>query len=439
MYRTLVSLGVLSSLSAVSAAMAATCMAVTQGSVTVDGVVVPRPGIAAAPGCPAAAPDRGWGGVVGEALVVQPRRAHGLQQGTLFVTAQEEGGRVKRIYLGLRILNAPDFTNNDRFTLYFHAAAAVANWDPTNDFALAFGGIGPQAATPLGQDGCANVGSQPLFYKRDAGNTTWVPQKAFPAGISFRTSFDYETAHDPQTETWQLEVAVDLSILDPNLAIARDGQIGFGSKLYLFDTGVSSTTPLYFPAHVAPDDPFLDFHPNQGGVTPATLEKLAIGGCPGDVVVLDVDITSPRGTDGTFTFVQPDDFDSAGNLPSSKQSLLQATLRFVNPANPLDARPLAMPNQGTVKFMSDGQFSPSALPPGQPFSFPLDSTSASFTRLGETVKVAIPWPSKRDEYINCCAVQLMFSFERRLRVQITDFNVDQNTHNEAAQPFVLGR
>jgi hypothetical protein len=396
--------------------------------IKVDGIVVASSGPAPL-NCPPSGPDTGWGGVVGHEFK-PPIGSTATPKGHLFPAVRMSGGRVQKLHIGVHVESVPDFTTSDRLALYFQTDGNKANWDPANDFALVFDGLGNSPATPVGRDGCTTPGNQPRFYKRNAANTAWDAQAVFPGGIAFKTSFDYETVRDPETEMWTLEVAIDLSILNPGLQIAQGGKVGVGGKLYLFETGVNKVVPLYFPQAVAPSDPFLDAHPNQGGVSPATLEKLTIG-CSLDVVFTTVRHLSGKGAPDKFTFLQfPSDFDAAEKVLPDRQGTLSATIRYVNMANPNEVGRLAMPNSGQVAFRFTGFIKPGA----SDFSIPVKTFDQSVRQLGQSVATTFRWPTNRTEFLS---VQGFFSFSdrRELVVELSGFNIDAGGNNQVIRPI----
>ena len=297
-----------------SAAWAATRIPMVNNNIAVDGIVSAGTGGVPPPGCPAGGPDAAWGGVLGQEFKLAPGGVPTSQKVNLFVAGREAAGKVQKLNIGVHVEGAPDFSTNDKLTLFFQADGNRSDWDAANDFALVFDGVGSAAATPLNQDGCANPAGPALFYKRNAGNTAWEPQATFPAGITFKAAFDYETAHDAELNIWELEIEIDLSVLNPGLTLVRDSQIGLGGKLYLFEAGVAATTAYYFPQTVAPSDQFFNPNPNQGGVTPATLEKATVGACSFDVIITSHQGSDAQGNPGQFTQLNPNsptDFDQA--------------------------------------------------------------------------------------------------------------------------------
>jgi hypothetical protein len=415
-----------------TAAWAVTCLPIVNNDINVDGIVVAGTGGAVPAGCSAGGPDAAWGGVLGQEFKLAPGDPS-TKKASLFMSAREAGGKISKIYFGVHVESAPDFTTNDKFTLYFQADGTKGDWDVANDFVLAFDGVGANAATPLNQDGCSSPLNQPLYYKRDAGNTTWVPQASFPAGITFKASFDYETAHDPEHEIWELEIGIDLSALNPALNIVKGAKVGIGGKLYLFETEVASTTPFYFPQTVAPSDPFLDFHANQGGVTPATLEKVGVGDCSFDVVIVSIQGSNDLGNAGTFTVLDPNsatDFNQAtGAVIASRRSNFTATVKFVNPASLTDTNPVAVANSGKVDFRlrpynaGSGSFTADihlAQPPAP----------VSFNQLGESKQIPIKWPAKKSDWNG----QLNVTDHACFMVDLMGFAVDDpNTGNHMQQ------
>src|SRR5450631_2089219 len=189
-----------------AATWAATCLPATNNTINVDGIVAAQTGGVVPAGCSSNGPDAGWGGVLGQDFKLPIGQTPDSKKASLFLATRQAGNKVQKLYFGIHVENAPDFTTNDKLTLYFQADGNKGTFDPTNDFALAFDGVGPAAATPLDQDGCASVGGQVRYYKFDSGSNSWVPQGSVPAGINFKTSFDFETVHDPEQEIWELEI-----------------------------------------------------------------------------------------------------------------------------------------------------------------------------------------------------------------------------------------
>jgi hypothetical protein len=432
------------------------CMPLINNNVTVDGIVVGRDigGAAAAPpSCPAAASkgDIGWAGVLNQGFPLVYGIA-GTKLATLFMDSRQDGGSNK-INLGVHIESTPDFTTNDRLTIYFHADATKTDWDPPNDFSLVFDGIGPGAATPPG-DGCTDPGNQPRYYKRNNGNTTWVPQGSVPAGITFKTSYDYETVHDPETQLWELEIGLDVSSLD----ITIGPQVGVGGKLYLYEAGVAATTAYHFPATLTPvTDSGNDFLPNQGGVTAGTLQKVTVGNCTFDVVISSIKGTSNTNKVGQFTQLTPADFN--GQVPLKKNHFT-ADIKFVDPAN-LAVGTVAAPNIGNVLFnvmpwtstraclqsSSDAAFRKSRIeewrgsmvslqtrPSGFTGDFNMATISQSFTTLGQTLTIRqFDWPQTKAQWDATGGKLNSTTGHACFKVDLSGFTVDLPNGNEMQQ------
>jgi hypothetical protein len=420
--------------SVTTAAWASTCLPIINHDVTVDGIMV---GAAIAggghvpPSCPTNKADIGWAGVPTPSMHTAATTPKS-KKANFFMAAREAGGKISKLYFGVHVEGAPDFTIRDKITLYFQADGNKADWDVANDFALAFDGIGAAAATPLNRDGCSSPANQLRYYKRDPGNTTWMLQASVPAGITAKTSFDYETVHDPETEIWELEIGIDLSVLNPALNIVRGGKVGIGGKLYLFEASVEATTAFYFPETVAPNDPFLDVNPNQGGVSARTLEKATVGGCAFDVVISRINVTSALGNPATFTVLfedRPTDFEpGTGNTRPDRQSQFTAIVTFVNSADANDTSPVAVANSGNVTFsilLREG---------GGMLLIPIATIGASFNQLKQSITTTFKWPMNRAQYREvpffCCG-------EAHLVVDLTEFTVDFPGNNKADQQLVV--
>jgi hypothetical protein len=351
----------------------------------VDGIIVGSDigSVGTPPGCPM---DPGWAGVLAQNMPVAAGTA-GSKKANLFFAARKGGANIDKVYIGVHVENAPDFTIFDQLTIYFQANGGGGNWDPAKDFALVFDGIGPAAATPS-DDGCnKDPGNQVRYYQRDGGNNTWVPQATVPATINFKTSYDYEQVHDAEKEVWELEIGIDVSAL----GIANAAQIGVGAKMNLFETGVNATTTYHYPAALAPVVADVgNSNPNFGGVTPATLQIATIGSCTNDVIISSFTSTSNTGVANAFTVLTAGDFDNAGN--AMKHNHFTATVKFVNPANVTDNSAVAISNSGDVKF--------DIMPWNSSFTgdFTMNTLNTSFGALGQIRNVSFDWPLNKAQW-----------------------------------------
>jgi hypothetical protein len=407
------------------------CLPIINNDVTVDGIVVGAdigPGGTVPPSCPTGGADLGWAGVLGQDVPLAGGTASS-QAATMFFAAHQGGepNKINKIYLGVHVESAPDFTTNDKLTIYFQADATKGNWDTTNDFALVFDGIGKSAATPK-DDGCADPGGQVRYYRRDPGNTTWVPQSSVPAGITFKTSYDYETVHDPEKELWELEIGIDVSAL----SIEQGGRLGIGAKLYLFDAPINTFSAYHYPVNLTPTpDSGQDFNPNQGGVTtPGTLQQMTVGNCGFDVVISSIKGTNNDGLPGHFTVLdvtKPGNFDANGN--ALKQNHFTADIKFVNPNNLTGVG--AVPNSGTVRFHIkpwNGGFTG---------DFPMKDVTEPFTSLGQTLTVpSFVWPETLTQWNAggaSAALNKAASDHACLFVDLNGFTIDLPNGNEMQQ------
>lgn len=415
-------------------AWAATCLPVVNTPITVDGIVagadlgVPVHVPASCPNPPA---DnwRGWGGVAGRGIDLVAGTP-GTEKATLLFAAHQGGGaNMDKIHFAVHVENAPDFTTNDFLTIYFQANAANGSFG-ANDFALSIQGIGPAAATPLGQDGCGSPGGTVLYYTFDTGSMSWVPQ-ALPATISLRTSFAYDQVNDPQFQVWELEIGIDVSSLN----IANNAQVGLGAKLYLFQAGAGGGTTAYHypgPATDAKDltptpDQGFDFNPNAGGVTPATLDKVTVGNCTFDVVISgQITGSDDQGNPGQFTVLDPNnnnDFDQQTGA-AKRQNSFSATVLFTNPANAGDTSTVAVANSGNVRF--DIQpYNVSNVPTG---TFTMQTVPTSFTKLGTPQALTIKWPVNKTQWLATNGL-LNTAGHTCLIVDLLGFTVDLPTGN----------
>jgi hypothetical protein len=333
------------------------------------------------------------------------------------------------IYLAVHVEKAPDFTTNDKLTIYFAADPTQANWDVTKDFALVFDGIGPGAGTPS-NDGCTDPGGQASLYKRDAGNTTWVQQGTAPATIKRKTSYAYDPVNDPQFPLWELEIGIDVSSLN----IVNGAQIGLGAKLYLYEAGIQATTAYHYPG-VATDghdltptpDNGLDFNPNLGGVTPGTLDKVTVGNCTFDVVITSIMGSDDQGNPGQFTVLQPNsptDFDQITGA-AKRQNQFTATVTFVNPAKLGDTSTVAVANSGNVALF--------ILPFNATMGFTdhilMTNVTDSFIQLGQPITTSIKWPMNKSQWRTTLNAADHACFD----VKLSGFTVDLPSGNEMLQ------
>jgi hypothetical protein len=437
---------------------AVTCMPIVNNAPVVDGIVaggdIGRPDTVKIPAsCPSTTADIGWGGASGRGIdrVAGPA---GAKTPTLFFAAHQSDGKVDKIYLAVHVEKAPDFTTNDQLTIYFQADASKGDWD-AKDFALVFGALGPDAATP-GNDGCTSP-KDPRYFTRAPDNARWVAQATVPAGIAYKASYDYDQVNDPQFPLWELEISIDVSNAGMNLNIVKGGQIGLGAKLYLFEAGIRATTAYHYPGPITDQkdltpipDSGIDLLPNQGGVTPATLDKVAVGGCAFDVVITSIQAFDADGNPGRFTAPDPNspaDFDqTTGN--ALRQNQFMATITFVNPANPNDTSPVAVANSGKVTFSVGGivliEGVVPVIPPGPPppptpvhFNGTMDIKPASFNQLGQSIPITIKWPTNVRQWISgshSFGTPIGVS-EAHWEAVLSGFNVDQPGNNGMTQPL----
>jgi hypothetical protein len=378
---------------------AATCLPIINNNVTVDGLVVGADvghvPVNVPPGC-AAAPDQGWGGVLGQDVPLV-KGTPGKKKSTMFLAAHKGGGAsIDKINLAFHIESAPDLTASDQLTVYFQVDGSKGDWDPANDFALVFDAIGP-AATP-NNDMCTDP-NQMRYFKRDAGNTNWVAQGTIPAAIQRKISYRYNQA-DPDFQLWELEIGIDLSNAGLNVNIAQGGQVGIGAKLYLFEVGASATTAYHYPVGLTPvPDSGIDYLPNQGGVTTATLDKVTVGNCTFDVVISSISGQNDQGHDGQFTVLDPNstaDFNqTTGAVIPARQNHFKATVTFVNPANIVEN--VAVPDSGNAQLHIkpwNGGFTG---------DFTIQNHPESFTQTGVPDTISVDWPNNKTDWNNWIA------------------------------------
>jgi hypothetical protein len=412
-----------------TASWAVTCLPVINNAVTVDGIVVGGDigGPVLVPAsCATTTADIGWAGVLGRGIDLVAGTANS-KTATLFFSAHQSGGTIDTIYFAVHVEKAPDFTTNDKLTVYFAADPTQANWDVTKDFALVFDGIGPGAGTPS-NDGCTNPGGQVSLYKRDAGNTTWVQQGIAPATIKRKTSFAYNPVNDPQFPLWELEIGIDVS----GLNIVNGAQIGLGAKLYLYEAGIQAWTAYHYPG-VPTDghdltsvaDNGLDFNPNLGGVTPSNLDKVTVGNCTFDVVITSIMGSDDQGNPGQFTLLDPNsptDFDQNTGA-AKRQNQFTATVTFVNPAKLGDTSTVAVANSGNVALF--------LLPWNGGFTDQITMTNVtdSFIQLGQPITTSIKWPMNKSQWHGTLNVANHACFD----VKLSGFTVDLPNGNEMLQ------
>ena len=218
-------------------------------------------------------------------------------------------------------------------------------------------------------------------------------------------------------------------MLNPTLNIVKGGKVGIGGKLYLFEASVEATTAFYFPQMVAPNDPFLDVNPNQGGVSARTLEKVTVGGCAFDVVISGINVTSALGNPATFTVLfedRPTDFEpGTGNTRPDRQSQFTAIVTFVNPADANDTSPVAVANSGNVTF---------SILLDKTNLIPIATIGASFNQLKQSITTTFKWPMNSAQYRE---VPFFIASEAHLVVELTGFTVDLPGNNKADQQLVV--
>ena len=422
MKTTLVSSMLLASVA--TAAWAATCFPIINTNVTVDGIVVGADlgpgGGQPPPTCGQPTADIGWAGVLGQDIPLVVGTGHATP--TLFLAAHKGGGAsMDKIYIGVHVENAADFTTSDQLTIYFQANGAGGDWNQTTDFALQLG-VGP-SPPPNKNDGCADPGGAVVLYKRDAGNTTWVSQGTAPlAMISRKTSFDFETAHDAEQNLWELEIGIDVSSLN----IVQGGQIGIGAKLYTFDTAVMAYTAYHYPPGLALDESGQDFNPNLGNVTPAKLQKLTVGDCTFDVIISSIQGADDQGNPGQFSVLDPNnpnDFDQTTGA-AKRQNQFTAKVKFVDPSDNSKVHPVAIANSGHVAF---------GLKPwngGFTDNISMANISQSFNQTGPMeVPLSIKWPTNKSQW----RTTLNTANHACFIVDLSGFTVDLPNGNEMQQ------
>jgi hypothetical protein len=394
--KTTVMSGVLLASLATAAWAANTCLPIVNNDVTVDGIVAGGDiggAVTVPPTCPTNKADTGWAGAVGQDFPLVNGIA-GSKKPTMFLAAHQGGGpNLDKIYLAVHVESAPDFTTNDQLTIYFQKDATKPDWDAANDFALVFGGIGPSAGTPS-DAACSNPGGQIRYYKRDNGNATWQPQATVPAAITAKTSYNYVlgSANFP---LWELEIGIDVSNAGLNLSLAKGQQVGLGAKLYLFEGLVEGTTAYHYPMSLTPNpDSGDDFLPNQGGVTPSTLQKITVGACTFDVVISSIQGSDAKGNPNKFTQLDPNsaaDFNQTTGQ-ALKQNQFQANVMIVNPDNIADTSPINIPDTGNVLFHIkpwNGGFVG---------DFQMAIQQEEFKQLGQSIPISVKWPRNKSDW-----------------------------------------
>jgi hypothetical protein len=410
--------------SVASVTWAATCVPIITNNVTVDGLVVggdisgagpPKP-VKVPPSCNTTTADVGWTGVIAQDFALAAGNPISGYKNILFATHQSgNNGPMDKIYLALHVEGAPDFggPGNDNLTLYFKADATNPNWDPAKDFALQVSGFGPPQ--PVSDAQCAPLGNPPTYYRRDGGNTQWVPQANPPVPIVMNLSYAYDAAHFPQSPLWELEASIDVS----GMNILQGGTIGIGARLYVTETGVQGVTAYHYPQNLSPNpDDTSNPSPNFDGVMPNQLQALTIGGCTRDVLISEIHGFDDQGNEGQFTVNFPPGTDF-----SVKHNNFSAKVFFGDPNNAALTGTVGVPNSGNVKF--------SLLPygPNGPFSpIPVQTVPLTFTQFGTTLPATATFPHNAAEWAANQAA-LTAAGHVCMIVDLSDFPVDQPNGN----------
>lgn len=394
------------------------CMPTVNSVIDVNGVVVGKI-IGGGGGLPAGCgPDAGWAGVVGRDFTVFG--VPGTHIAKIFFAGfnSDADGTLDKIYIGIHVENDPDLRNKDRLTLYFDA-----NGDNTfdaSDFAVYYE-IGP-TTTIINTEGCNSVPSLGEFYRFSGGN--WVVQGSVPTDIVTNYSYDYDDSNDSETGIWEAEISIDVGGLGLTAPATGEG-FKFGAKLFIHEiAGKDSWTVWKFPSGLTTDSNPLHSKPNHDtNVLPVNLEQPITGNC-GDVVfwpdaTTGVTATDAAGNSNKFTKYIDSDFNSDGSLSESKKNKFTARLKFINPSDPMDDSPVAVPNNGQVQFFikpwNAGFLSTNLI--GQ--------STLSFDHLSQELTTTLSWPQNKTQY-NAVSGDIAVSNHLCLQVNLNGFTVNLN-------------
>ncbi len=392
------------------------CIPTINSTFNINGIVVGSAigGGGAPPGT--CLPDPGWGGVV--ALPFVP--VSGIPDthvSRLFVCGRAAGANLDRIYLGLHVENDDGFDFNDIVTFFFDVNNS-GTFD-TPDFALKIE-IGP--ATPPTDENCNGSFNNLTYYKFVGG--VWTQQALpTPTAIIAKTSWDYNgAAPDPESRLWELEVEIRPVDLATTVAVATG--LKLGAKLAISEPGIGAMV-LAYPMGLTADSSPAAMDPASGDVAAVRLATFDIGTCGPDVVIDSFTAVDTLGAPGKFTT-----FASAipGNLPESQRNRFTAHVRFFNPANLADTSPVAVPNNGQVRFRG----LPWSMGVGFTADIPLGEPTISFTHLGQIVVPAASWPENETQYSPFRAA-LAGADHICLKINLNGFNVNQNEPSDLVQ------
>ena len=409
-----------------SGANAQSCMPTVTDPIVVNGVVV---GTAIAGGGlpPACLIDAGWGGVTSRSftpLCESPPCATGTLSASIFLAGYNATSdpTLDNIYIGIHVESDAAFSNQDYVTLYFDDGDD--SWG-SGDFALQYA-IGPPTAFtyPANEGEDCNADPVLTYYNYSTG---WTPELTVPAGITSKTSYDYDDGSDAETEIWELEIGLDVASLSLDAPSSGTG-FQLGAKLYLHQIiGGDSYTVWVWPSDLTTDYYAWEYEPSYGSVDPTDLEEPSTGDC-GDVAfwpdgTTGVTATDAYGNSNAFTRWDTQaafeaDF-SAGN-----RNTFTATALFFNPSDMFDGSTVAVPNEGTVKFVIkpyNGGFL------GE---YTMDEPTMSFTALGTTDDVTIEWPLTWADYL-VAKDDLDVSGHSCLKVTLNGFTVNLNEATDA--------
>lgn len=359
----------------------AECVPIVNGGFNVNGIVAGKALAAGGTAPGSCLPDSGWGGGIARAFQTIGGGTPDTHVSRVLFAGESAGANLDKLYAAIHVENDPIFSANDIATLYFDAGQ-LGTFGP-GDFALRIE-LGP-LTPPSGTEGCEGDPNNVTYYTYNGSD--WIPTGYPDPAIVVKTSHDYNSdALDPESGIWEVEIGLDPALL--GLAIPTANGLNFGAKLYVTEEGFSNRA-LAFPPNLTSDSSPNSTSPNDGQVTPANMAKLDVESCGLDVRLVSIDGVDHNGASSKFT-LYPNSI--SGQLPENQKSKFKAQLRFINPANPVDNTPVAVPNSGEVRFA------------GKPWNagftanIPFGSAGTEFTSLGQIRDVQISWPPNEAAY-----------------------------------------